>query len=48
VAARSARPFRLAVWLSAVAVIALNAGILLITLQTGYRVNAAAAGLDLY
>jgi hypothetical protein len=41
------RPLRMVVWLSAAAVIALNAAILLVTIQTSMRATAAVAGIDL-
>lgn len=47
IACSRGRMLRFAVWLSAVGVIVLNAGILIITLQTSLRATAASAGLDL-
>jgi hypothetical protein len=41
------RPLRWLVWLCAAGVILLNAGILVVTINTGLRATAAAAGVDL-
>jgi hypothetical protein len=40
------RPLRFLVWVSAAGVIALNAAILIVTMQTSLRATASAAGLD--
>lgn len=41
------RPLRIVVWLSAAGIILINAGILVVTLQSSLRATAASAGLDL-
>jgi hypothetical protein len=46
-ACRGGRLLRIAVWLSAVGVIALNAAILIVTIRTSLQVTARSAGLDL-
>lgn len=42
------RPLKLVVWLAAVGVIAMNAGILIVMLRTSMNATADAAGIDLF